>query len=161
MGVSLLVLALCFAPAKAFLNLEGLTNCLQDNLKFGAQALVNQGFAEVCCKVPQHWAEPAGSLNRVNFWQELGSGVTTFYDAQCGIPLFRAPVGRSLAEFQAESNGHGWPSFREEELVKSNIEVKEDGEVVSRCGTHLGHNLPDQAGNRYCIDLLCIAGHPK
>ena len=29
------------------------------------------------------------------------SGVTTFYDSVCGAPLFRAPVGRSLADFQA------------------------------------------------------------
>ena len=27
-------------------------------------------------------------------------------------------------------------------------------------GTHLGHNLPDKNGNRYCINLVSIAGYP-
>ena len=36
----------------------------------------------------------------------------------------------------------------------------ENGEAVSVDGTHLGHNLPDRAGNRYCINLVCIAGSP-
>jgi hypothetical protein len=25
----------------------------------------------------------------------------------------------------------------------------------------LGHNLPDKKGNRYCINLCCVAGQPK
>ena len=28
----------------------------------------------------------------------------------------------------------------------------------SQSGTHLGHNLPDAAGNRYCIDLVSVSG---
>lgn len=35
-----------------------------------------------------------------------------------------------------------------------------DGETVSATGTHLGHNLPDRSGNRYCINLVSIAGRP-
>ena len=35
-----------------------------------------------------------------------------------------------------------------------------NGEAVSVDGTHLGHNLPDRAGNRYCINLVCVAGSP-
>jgi peptide methionine sulfoxide reductase MsrB len=31
---------------------------------------------------------------------------------------------------------------------------------VSVDGTHLGHNLPDRRGNRYCINLVSIAGRP-
>ena len=27
-------------------------------------------------------------------------------------------------------------------------------------GLHLGHNIPDRGGDRYCIDLVCIAGQP-
>ena len=27
-------------------------------------------------------------------------------------------------------------------------------------GTHLGHNLPDSSGHRYCINLVCVAGTP-
>ena len=33
------------------------------------------------------------------------------------------------------------------------------GETVSLTGTHLGHNLPDMKGNRYCINLVSIAGN--
>ena len=33
-------------------------------------------------------------------------------------------------------------------------------ETVSIDGTHLGHNLPDKSGNRYCINLVCVAGSP-
>ena len=57
----------------------------------------------------------------------------TFYDAQCGIPLFKAPKGRSMEAFETESRRHGWPSFRDEELVKENIEIRDGGEVVSKC----------------------------
>ena len=35
-----------------------------------------------------------------------------------------------------------------------------NGEVVSIDGTHLGHNLPDANGNRYCINLVSVAGFP-
>lgn len=110
-----------------------------------------------------------------------------------GKPLFKAPVGRSVDDFIAESKIHGWPSFRDEEVVWSNVRVlRSSGETVSlvssklkymqplvlvtfvyslsclrnltfliiQDGTHLGHNLPDQNGNRYCINLVSIAGNP-
>jgi peptide methionine sulfoxide reductase MsrB len=32
---------------------------------------------------------------------------------------------------------------------------------VSLAGTHLGHNLPDSKGNRYCINLVSVAGYPE
>eukprot|EP00970_Alexandrium_tamarense_P011919 scaffold2604_cov198-Alexandrium_tamarense.AAC.24 len=35
-----------------------------------------------------------------------------------------------------------------------------NGETVSVDGTHLGHNLPDRKGSRYCINLVCVAGRP-
>jgi len=31
---------------------------------------------------------------------------------------------------------------------------------VSIDGTHLGHNLPDNFGNRFCLNLVSIAGNP-
>ena len=34
-----------------------------------------------------------------------------------------------------------------------------DGECVSVDGTHLGHNLPDRSGNRYCINLVSVPPH--
>ena len=39
-----------------------------------------------------------------------------------------------------------------------NVRVLDGGETVSLGGTHLGHNLPDGRGNRYCINLVCVAG---
>ena len=77
-----------------------------------------------------------------------------------GAPLFIAPRGRSMEKFMSESRKHGWPSFRDEEVVWENVRVLNDGETVSITGTHLGHDLPDIHGNRYCINLVCIAGRP-
>lgn len=71
---------------------------------------------------------------------------TTFYDSVTGRPLFVAPRGRSFAEWEAESRSHGWPSFRDEEVVWDDVRVLPDGEAVSTAGTHLGHNLPDRKG---------------
>ena len=34
-----------------------------------------------------------------------------------------------------------------------------DGEAVSMAGTHPGHNIPDEQGHRYCINL-CSVAHP-
>jgi len=45
--------------------------------------------------------------------------------------------------------------------VWENVRTLEDGECVSLNGTHLGHNLPDRTGNRYCINLVSCAGSPK
>jgi len=41
------------------------------------------------------------------------------------------------------------------------VRVLSDGEAVSTAGTHLGHNLPDGKGNRYCINLVSVAGKPE
>jgi hypothetical protein len=89
------------------------------------------------------------------------TGATTFHDSVCGVPLFTAPVGRSLADFQADSQAHGWPSFREGEVSAHVIVNKTTGVVKSSCGTHLGTYLPDDKGARYCIDLSCISGNAK
>jgi peptide methionine sulfoxide reductase MsrB len=78
----------------------------------------------------------------------------------CGLPLFTAPRGRTVADFQADTAEHGWPSFRPEELIAANVITNETtGFVTSKCGTHLGSYLPDEKGARWCIDLSCIAGH--
>lgn len=82
----------------------------------------------------------------------------TFYDSVTGKPLFVAPRGRTMNQFLAESQVHGWPSFRDQEVVWDNVRTMRDGEAVSLTGTHLGHNLPDGNGNRYCINLVSIAG---
>ncbi len=84
----------------------------------------------------------------------------TFYDSNTGKPLFVAPKGRSFEDFVKESTLHGWPSFRDDEVVWENVRCLSDGETVSVDGTHLGHNLPDRKGSRYCINLVSIAGYP-
>ena len=45
-------------------------------------------------------------------------------------------------------------------MVWENVRCLKDGETVSVDGTHLGHNLPDSSGHRYCINLVCVAGTP-
>jgi len=88
------------------------------------------------------------------------SGTTTFYDSACGVPLFKAPVNRSMADFKADTDEHGWPSFRKQEVFSEHVSVDKNGFVYSSCGTHLGSYLPDSTGPRYCMDLSCIAGNP-
>lgn len=39
----------------------------------------------------------------------------------------------------------------------ANVRLLPGGETVSVNNTHLGHNLPDSR-NRYCINLVCVAG---
>lgn len=85
----------------------------------------------------------------------------TFYDSNTGKELFYAPRGRSWKSFVIESKQHGWPSFRDEEVNWERVRVLSNGECVSIDGTHLGHNLPDGRGNRYCINLVSVAGRPK
>lgn len=89
------------------------------------------------------------------------NGEIKFFDSNTGKLLYVAPRGRSFDDFIRESNVHGWPSFRDEEVVWDNgVRVLPDGETVSLDGTHLGHNLPDATGNRYCINLISVAGNP-
>ena len=116
------------------------------------------------------------------------TGVTTFYDPVCGLPLFRAPVGRSFDDWEAETKEHGWPSFRSAEVapplvrretflasttsltfmcllgaqvIAENVLTDVDGKtLVSSCGTKLGTNEPDESGDRFCMDLVCISGSP-
>lgn len=112
---------------------------------------------------PLRGRQYAGYWESTSFIAEASkaSGEITFYDSNTGKPLFVAPRGRSFEEFVAESKSHGWPSFRDNEVVWDNVRVLPDGETVSVDGTHLGHDLPDGKGNRYCINLVCIAGSPK
>mmetsp|Transcript_23524 Transcript_23524/g.41362 ORF Transcript_23524/g.41362 Transcript_23524/m.41362 type:complete len:124 (-) Transcript_23524:138-509(-) len=94
--------------------------------------------------------------------EQIDSGSTvTFYDSGWkGRPLFSAPRDRTWEDWIKESKNHGWPSFRDNEVNWDYVRVLPDGETVSVDGTHLGHNLPDRKGNRYCINLVSIAGSP-
>ena len=119
-------------------------------------------LADRICNYNRQYAEFAGYWNsETSFLKENdGSNPITFYDSVTGVALFRAPVGRTWEEFVVESRGHGWPSFRDDEVVWENVRSLNDGEMVSSTGTHLGHNLPDRNGNRYCINLVSVAGFP-
>ena len=119
--------------------------------------------ADRICNFNRHYAEYAGYWESTSFLQEesAASGEIDFYDSNTGKLLFKAPKGRSWENFVKESKSHGWPSFRDDEVDWTNVRVLPDGETVSVDGTHLGHNLPDSNGNRYCINLVCVAGRPK
>jgi peptide methionine sulfoxide reductase MsrB len=130
---------------------------VQANLRFGC----DNKLADRICSYNREGAERAGYFQySTNFLSEVNPNeVTTYYDSVTGMPLFRAPIGRTFDEFLEESKGHGWPSFRDEEVIWDNVRAIRGGEMVSLAGTHLGHNLPDWQGNRYCINLVSVAGH--
>jgi len=116
---------------------------------------------QICC-FNRHFAERKGSWTGSSFFDDTkdATSETVFYDSVTEKKLFTAPVGRTREEFEEESIHHGWPSFRDAEVDMENVRVLENGEVVSVDGTHLGHNLPDEDGNRYCINLISVAGMP-
>ncbi len=133
---------------------------VQDPLRYGC----DHGLADRICNFNRHYAERAGYFLTTQWLREVDtSGApTSYYDANSGKELFRAPIGRSFEAFLAESRAHGWPSFRDEEVNWNYVRVLPDGECVSVDGTHLGHNIPDRQGrNRYCINLVSVAGSPK
>lgn len=132
---------------------------VQSDLLYG----VSNKLADKICNFNRHFAEMGGSFQSSNFEDVVlnANGPVTFYDSVTGKPLFVAPISRSAEAFVEESKIHGWPSFRDEEVVWENVRVlKNSGETVSVDGTHLGHNLPDRSGNRFCINLVSIAGKP-
>ena len=54
------------------------------------------------------------------------------------------------------------PLSVKEEVITANVKIDNTtGEVVSKCGTHLGSFLPDAKEPRYCLDLSCLSGHEK
>mmetsp|Transcript_135748 Transcript_135748/g.260702 ORF Transcript_135748/g.260702 Transcript_135748/m.260702 type:complete len:240 (+) Transcript_135748:79-798(+) len=156
----------CIAFGFTWLVRSGLA-CFQDKpLLYGCDPHKDQ-YEDICCKVPQKYAEHKGFADTLNVYATLQEMVdagndVVFYDSQCGLPLYVVPRGRPMTEFVEESQNHGWPSFRDAEFISENLKVEPgyNGEIVSKCGTHLGHNLPyaNDPGNRHCINLMCIAG---
>eukprot|EP00640_Fibrocapsa_japonica_P007034 CAMPEP_0113944916 /NCGR_PEP_ID=MMETSP1339-20121228/37780_1 /TAXON_ID=94617 /ORGANISM="Fibrocapsa japonica" /LENGTH=162 /DNA_ID=CAMNT_0000950279 /DNA_START=30 /DNA_END=515 /DNA_ORIENTATION=- /assembly_acc=CAM_ASM_000762 len=129
----------------------------QDNLRWGC----SQDTASRISCFNRHYAERSGYWETTRFLQEEnGEEEIKFYDCITGKELFVAPRGRTFDDFVQESKAHGWPSFRDEEVNAEFVRVLSNGEAVSIDGTHLGHNLPDRKGNRYCINLCCVAGRP-
>jgi hypothetical protein len=132
------------------------TQPVQSDLRFGCDTKTAD---RICC-FNRHYAEHSGYAWGTNWPKEIPEEPIDYYDSVSGKQLFRAPVGRTKAEFLKESKAHGWPSFRDAEVNWEHVRVLGDGETVSVDGTHLGHNLPDGKGNRYCINLVCVAGKP-
>lgn len=133
---------------------------VQQNLRYGCDF---QTADKICC-YNRHYAEHSGYafMKPRTILEELAKGKEiTFYDSVTGKPLFIGPRGRDAQAFILESQKHGWPSFRDQEVVWENVRCLPNGEAVSVDGTHLGHNLPDGKGNRYCINLVSVAGNPK
>jgi len=120
--------------------------------------------ADRICNFNRHFAEYAGYWETTTFLSDVEQNIedgtpVTFYDSGWkGSPLFTAPRDRSWEDFIEESKKHGWPSFRDSEVDWDYARVLPGGEMVSIDGTHLGHNLRDKTGNRYCINLVSIAG---
>ena len=130
-------------------------------LRFG----VDWDAADRICSFNRHSAECSGyawhsNLTWVNECNDMEGEAMTYYDSVSGKPLFVAPKGRTMEQFMKESKSHGWPSFRDDEVVWENMRCLPDGEAVSIDGTHLGHDIPDSKGNRYCINLVSVAGNP-
>mmetsp|Transcript_29124 Transcript_29124/g.38303 ORF Transcript_29124/g.38303 Transcript_29124/m.38303 type:complete len:158 (-) Transcript_29124:79-552(-) len=131
---------------------------VQENLLYG----VSQDTADRICNFNRHYAEHSGYAWQTQWLSTVDTSIeTTYYDSNTGKPLFIAPKGRTFEDFERESRAHGWPSFRDEEVVWENVRILPNGEAVSVDGTHLGHNLPDRKGNRYCINLVSVAGQPQ
>ena len=135
---------------------------VQQNLRYSC----DWDKADHICCFNRHYAEYSGyAFSDKTTWLEQISGsptpITDYYDSVSGKRLFMAPVDRTLEDFVKESRAHGWPSFRDNEVDWDNVRVLANGETVSVDGTHLGHNLPDSKGNRYCINLVSIAGSPE
>lgn len=154
----------CSGPVQTDLKYNVSGRLADDYLPSGA--LPSESLAEaVCCdKYFKPFAEPSGFYARpdVQLFEHMNVGKTTiFYDSICGLPLFEAPRNRTFAEFKAETNKYGWPSFRKDEIVGNNVKILASGELVSACGTHLGSNQPDALGDRFCTDLVCLSGHKK
>lgn len=134
---------------------------VQTNLRWDC----DNKLADRICNYNRHYAEHSGYFEETPFVKQAKKQLETekeitFYDSNTGKPLFVAPRGRTFDQFLNESRNHGWPSFRDDEVVWENMRCLPNGESVSLDGTHLGHNLPDGKGNRYCINLVSVAGRP-
>jgi hypothetical protein len=134
---------------------------VQENLRWGCDFKTGDRI----CNFNRHYAEHAGYFLETSFLDEESNGASEknpveFFDSNTGKLLFTAPRGRTWHEFIQESRHHGWPSFRLEEVNWDTVRVLPNGETVSVDGTHLGHDLPDEKGHRFCINLVSVAGNP-
>jgi hypothetical protein len=87
---------------------------VQSDLLYG----VSDKLADKICNFNRHFAERGGYFLTTTFEDAVleTKGPITFYDSVTGKPLFVAPINRSADAFLKESEIHGWPSFRDEEV---------------------------------------------
>lgn len=87
---------------------------VQNELLYG----VSNKLADKISNYNRQFAEFAGYFRSTSFEDVVleAKGPVTFYDSVTGKPLFVAPIGRSAEQFVQESEVHGWPSFRDEEV---------------------------------------------
>lgn len=140
---------------------------VQEKLRWGC----NRETADRICNYNRHYAEYAEYFTETTFLADTNKTSSTkknrpieFFDSNTGKLLFAVMPNskdRSYDDFVTESKHHGWPSFRDSEVNWDYVRVLPNGETVSVDGTHLGHNLPDRTGNRYCINLVSVAGNPN
>ena len=166
------------APFRPAAQYDTCNAAVQTNLRYNISTLTSADITvpvavdpreslatAICCdNRTQVFAEPRFLFQSpfVDLFKHMNQdGPTIFYDSVCGIPLFKAPMNRSFADFQADTTEHGWPSFRPAEIIdKDSFHTTKDGFVYSKCGTHLGSFLPDDKGDRWCLDTSCLAGNP-
>lgn len=113
---------------------------VQENLRWNC----DRKLADDICNFNRHYAEHSGYFETTSFLKQILQDEhqeIVFYDSNTGLPLFTAPRGRTMKEFVDESQAHGWPSFRDNEVEWTNVRVLPDGETVSLAGTHLGTML--------------------
>jgi len=93
---------------------------VQQNLRWN----VDRNNADRICNFNRHYAEYAGYWKTTNFLKEVSmTEPTIYYDSVTGKPLFVAPIGRTMQEFLAESDAHGWPSFRDQEVCSKMVHI--------------------------------------
>ena len=90
-----------------------------------------------------------------HFFRALHRSITEFFGQLVDFPDDLRPWSKCIHAHDASCiYAYAKPSFRDEEVNWDLVRVLKDGETVSVDGTHLGHNLPDGSGNRYCINLV-------
>merc|ERR1711865_692548 len=130
---------------------------IQSNLRYNVSSLGNDYItAPVALNKDETLADATCCDSRVNNYAEPRF-------------LFESPyVGLYSKMNQKDTNEHGWPSFRPDEIHLKNFNQTKwsNGDhVYSHCGTHLGSFLPDitpqyPTGDRWCMDVSCLSGNP-